>query len=132
MLKITNNQLVNSQGALKALGEVKDMPTKLLWRIKRVITVCRPVLVDFQETTQGLAQKYGKKDEEGKLVVDPQTGNSPLEDAAAYVAAMKELMEEEVSLDLNKIPASLLPDKGLPPAHLMADLDWVIEDDLGE
>lgn len=132
MLKITNKQLLDSARALQALGETKDLPTKGLYRIKRAITVCRPMLQVFQDTANELLTKYSKKDEEGKPVTDKATGNNILEDGNGYVEAMKDIMDEEVELDVSQIKASTLPDKGLPSAAFMADLDWLIEDDFGE
>lgn len=131
MLRIKNKDLVDGIKALTALGDMKDVPTPFMFRVKRVVTVCRAALTIFTEAQQDLLVKYSKKNEKKEPIKD-EKDNFILEDVPEYVKQMKILLDEEIDLDARRIRASILPLRGLPGATLLADLDWLIEDDLNE
>lgn len=128
-MKITNRQLTASTAALTALGEITTLPVKPLFAVKRAISRCRAALDDFKATAEPIAARYGKMNGDGKPELDPASGRPIIGDVPGYVAAMDILLAQEIELDLKPVSAASLGEIKIAPV-LLADLDWLIEDDV--
>lgn len=118
MIKITRDRLLASQPGIKLLSNMKA-PIAISFRVNKLIKEIGVALKETEEIRQQILEKYGTKDESGKLVVNAE-GYVEISDAnrEAFNNEFAILLQEECELSGDPIPVSLLPDLQLTPAEL--------------
>ena len=118
MIKITRDRLLASQPGIKLLSNMKA-PIAISFRVNKLIKEIGVALKETEEIRQQILEKYGTKDESGKLVVNAE-GYVEISDAnrEAFNNEFAILLQEECELSSDPIPVSLLPDLQLTPTEL--------------
>lgn len=124
MIEAKLGDIQNSIDALKNLYSA-ILPTKIAYRIKKIIKFCHQELVDFDEVKNKKIQDYGetKISEEGKEFLQVKEEN-----IAQYTKEILELLEEKI--DFDKL-APLLIEEIANATLSAADLDkisWLIKE----
>lgn len=98
---VKNEKLVNSVGVLSKLNNM-DLNIKVSYAIAKNINKIEKELEVYNKEKAKLIDKYGEKDEEGKLKVD-EAGNIKIIDEENWNKEFKELLEIENEIDIHKI-----------------------------
>lgn len=98
---VKNEKLVNSVGVLSKLNNM-DLNIKVSYAIAKNINKIEKELEVYNKEKAKLIDKYGEKDEEGKLKTD-EYGNINVIDKENWNKEFKELLEIENEIDLHKI-----------------------------
>ena len=64
-MKVTNNEIINSVGSLRAINDI-EVPFTLSYKIAKLIKQIDPILKAHEETNKKIIEKFTKKDAEGK------------------------------------------------------------------
>ncbi len=111
----------------------KPLKGKTAFRVKRVLSVVRPIITDFNETKNDLIKKHGKKDEKGESWSVPE-GSKKWD---AYQKEINEVLDADVEFEIMTLSIDDLesPDeskaKGYEPwitGALLDALDWLMEE----
>ena len=126
MMKITNQQLVDSIPALQAIGSLQLKPTTA-FRIAKTLRVMNDALKDYNDARTRVVDKHSKRDEDGKLeqLPGPPPGRRVFADPDALNADLEELNKIEIDVDAQPIKLAALADEKVASVHLMV-LDWLI------
>lgn len=73
MIEMTIREMISSVSALRNISE-KKMSAKTAYQFARIIREVENELKSFQEARNKLIERYGKKDENGKILED-ENGN---------------------------------------------------------
>lgn len=124
-ISLKMGQLVNSEKALVNLAQQKFRASFSL-RLKKAIKAISEKLAPYNEVHQEKVKQYGEQDGD-KVEVKG-------ENMKAFMAEMEVVFAEDVSLDIDKIIISELPEedkKSFFDAEIssndLAILDWLIE-----
>lgn len=98
---VKNEKLVNSVGVLSKLNNM-DLNIKVSYAIAKNINKIEKELEVYNKEKAKLIDKYGEKDEEGKLKTD-ENGNIKIVDTENWNKDFKELLEMENEIDIHKI-----------------------------
>ena len=125
-----------AQGILTALVSVKGskLPVKTAYWLARTATQLGTEVTAFEETRKGLLGRYGKKDEDGKLVTD-EGGAVDFEDFEGFKVAFAELADEEFEIKMGAISLDSFEDPDgatLITTEVMAGLLPLIKEPDGE
>ncbi|WP_291649946.1 hypothetical protein [Clostridium sp.] len=100
-MKISNEKLVNSIGILSKLTQM-ELPIKLSYALSKNITKIDRELAVYNKERQKLIEKYGEKDEEGKLKTK-EDGTINITDIDNFNSDLKEILEIETEVDIHVI-----------------------------
>mgnify|MGYP001143139418 FL=1 len=90
-MKLSNENLVNSIGVLSKLTQM-ELPIKLSYALSKNITKIDRELTVYNKERQKLIEKYGEKDEEGKLKTK-EDGTINILDIDSFNKDLKEILE---------------------------------------
>ena len=128
-LNLSNERIVNTINVLAELNNAK-LPIKLAYAITKNINKINSELKAYNEEKAKLINKYGEKDEKGKLNVN-ENGIIPLkeEHIEDYNRDIKELLSIENEIDIHMIQLDdlLNSDYNISPSELMT-IDFMIND----
>lgn len=127
-IKLTNAQVLESTGALATLGQVK-LPAKAAYAVAKAASKLGELEKSIRTVQRGLWDKYGDKDEAGKLKVgEGGQITVPAAKSAEFVKELNDLLEipNEVS-GLRLVTLDELGDVSVEPAALVP-LGWLIKD----
>ena len=128
-LTLSNERIVNTINTLGELNNAK-LPVKVAYAITKNINKINTELKAYNEEKTKLINKYGEKDEEGKLKVD-ENGIIHLKEEFIedYNRDIKELLSIENEIDIHMIQLDdlLNSDYNISPAELMT-IDFMIKD----
>ena len=128
-LNLSNERIVNTINVLGELNNAK-LPVKVAYAITKNINKINSELKAYNEEKTKLINKYGEKDEEGKLKVE-ENGIIHLKEEFIedYNRDIKELLAIENEIDIHMIQLDdLLNSKyDISPAELSA-IDFMIEE----
>lgn len=128
-LNLSNERIVNTINVLGELNNAK-LPVKVAYAITKNINKINSELKAYNEEKAKLIDKYGEKDEKGKLKVD-EKGNIPLkeEHMEEWNRDIAELLSIENEIDIHMIQLDdlLNSDYSISPAELTA-IDFMIEE----
>ena len=79
MIKITREQLLRGENSLGVLANAK-MPIGVAYRINKIIKEAAEELQETEKIRREIINKYGKKDENGELIVDKNSNMVEIED----------------------------------------------------
>lgn len=94
-------QLIESKDSLKKLNTAEGLPFKTALYIAKDIKEIDEVLQVYENKRRELINKYGKKDENGELII--KDNNIELIDRTAFVNEYNGLVMEDVDIDIKKI-----------------------------
>ena len=101
-MKLTNRRIVNDANFLGALNN-KQLPIKVSYAISKNISKLESELKIYNKEREKIINKYCKKDEEGKLVIDENNQYS-IEDESIDICnkELNELLNIEVDINIHK------------------------------
>ncbi len=95
-MKLRNGSIINQVlPALELLGR-KEMPVLSALKVRKMLRLLREHARDLQGLRNELLQRWGKKDEDGKLIIlKNQASFATGEDSLAFAAAVNEMYSGE-------------------------------------
>ena len=125
-MKIKNEVLVNSVQVLSKLNNA-ELPVKVSYKLAKNIKSIEKELTIYEEEKAKFINKYGEKDEEGKLKTK-EDGSINITDTENWNKDIKELLDIEAEINIEKINIDELAksDLKLTPAEL-ALIDYMIK-----
>lgn len=124
-MKISNEKLANSINVLSKLINM-ELPIKLSYAFSKNITKIDRELEVYNKERQRLIEKYGEKDEEGKLKVK-EDGNINILDVDNFNKDIKEILEIETDIDIHVIDLdSVNEDIKITPGELIV-IDYMFK-----
>ena len=116
-------ELLESRETLDKLSNSTNLKAKVAYRIGKLCKQLNDEIKLFDEQRNKLIQQYSDgKNEDGADVV---TDSNKIKIVQEQIA---ELLEEEISDDIQKINISDLDEVGLSPVELMS-IDYILADD---
>lgn len=117
-MKLSNERLVNSVGVLSKLTNL-ELPIKLSYAFSKNITKIDAELKAYNIEREKLLNKYGEKDEEGKLK-QSEDGKVNILDIENFNKEIAELLQCESEIDIHLIDLeSINTDIKITPGELM-------------
>lgn len=117
-MKLSNEILVNSVGVLSKLTNL-ELPIKLSYAFSKNITKIDTELKAYNIEREKLLNKYGEKDEEGKLKLS-EKGEVNILDRENFNKDVAELLKCESEIDIHLIDLeSIDTDIKITPGELM-------------
>lgn len=124
-MKLSNEKLANSINVLSKLINM-ELPIKLSYAFSKNITKIDRELEVYNKERQRLIEKYGEKDEEGKLKVK-EDGNINILDVDNFNKDIKEILEIETDIDIHVIDLdSVNEDIKITPGDLIV-IDYMFK-----
>lgn len=124
-MKLSNEKLANSIEVLNKITTM-ELPIKLSYAFSKNITKINRELEVYNKERQKLIEKYGEKDEEGKLKVK-ENGNINILDADNFNKDIKEILEIENEIDIHIIDLeSINADVNITPGDLIV-IDYMFK-----
>lgn len=118
-MKLSNEKLVNSIGVLSKLTNM-ELPIKLSYAFSKNITKIDRELTAYNKERGKLIEKYGEKDEEGKLKTK-EDGTINILDIESFNSDLKEILEIETEVDIHVIDLEKVDSNiNITPGDLMA------------
>ena len=117
-MKLSNERLVNSVGVLSKLTNL-ELPLKLSYAFSKNITKIDAELKAYNIEREKLLNKYGEKDEEGKLKLS-EKGEVNILDRENFNKEIAELLQCESEIDIHLIDLEKVDAKiNITPGELM-------------
>ena len=117
-MKLSNERLVNSVGVLSKLTNL-ELPIKLSYAFSKNITKIDAELKAYNMEREKLLNKYGEKDEEGKLKLS-EKGEVNILDRESFNKEIAELLQCESEIDIHLIDLEKVDAKiNITPGELM-------------
>ncbi|WP_368240534.1 hypothetical protein [Clostridium paraputrificum] len=117
-MKLSNERLVNSVGVLSKLTNL-ELPIKLSYAFSKNITKIDAELKAYNMEREKLLNKYGEKDEEGKLKLS-EKGEVNILDRENFNKEIAELLQCKSEIDIHLIDLeSINTDIKITPGELM-------------
>ena len=125
ILKLSNERLVNSVGVLSKLTNL-ELPLKLSYAFSKNITKIDAELKAYNIEREKLLNKYGEKDEEGKLKLS-EKGEVNILDRENFNKEIAELLQCESEIDIHLIDLEKVDAKiNITPGELMI-IDYIFK-----
>ena len=115
---MTVQQMIDSVSALRDINE-KKMPAKTAYQFARIIREIERELKNFQEARNKLIERYGKKDESGKLIED-KDGNIEIfpDKQEAFKKEADELMLSKIHVNCEQIELKDITENEFSPGEI--------------
>lgn len=124
-MKLSNERLVNSVGVLSKLTNL-ELPLKLSYAFSKNITKIDAELKAYNIEREKLLNKYGEKDEEGKLKLS-EKGEVNILDRENFNKEIAELLQCESEIDIHLIDLEKVDAKiNITPGELMI-IDYIFK-----
>ena len=94
-------ELLESNESLKKLSTAEGLPFRTALSIAKDIKEIDEVLQVYENKRRELINKYGKKDDNGELII--KNNNIELIDRSAFVGEYNGLVMEDVDIEVKKI-----------------------------
>jgi hypothetical protein len=116
-MKLTNRQILDASKTLTEIGEKENIDVVLGVTIARNNSELTRQAEPVNDQNRKLINKYGKKDEKGKLII---RGNSvALEDEENYNEEFKKLMDAECEVSLTAFSKEDIREMSPTPNQIM-------------
>lgn len=129
-IKLTNREVLESSASLATLSQVK-LPAKASYAVAKALGKLGELEKTIRGVQRTLWEKYGDKDEAGKLKVDEKNNTFaiPAANSVAFLKEHNELLAEtnEVA-GLRQVTLTELDGASVEPAVLL-HLDWFVKDE---
>ena len=124
-MKLSNERLVNSVGVLSKLTNL-ELPLKLSYAFSKNITKIDAELKAYNIEREKLLNKYGEKDEEGKLKLS-EKGEVNILDRENFNKEIAELLQCESEIDIHLIDLEKVDAKiNITPGEIMV-IDYMFK-----
>jgi hypothetical protein len=123
-MRLTNQQIFDSSGALKELGD-KEIPIDTSFSISTVLSKVNEVLKIINSERDRLLNRYGEKDADGGLIQHADNTVS-ITDPAGFQADMGKLLACEVEMDVEPINRAALGNRIDVKPFVLMTLDWLL------
>lgn len=117
-MKAKMAQVVNAYNWAASMKE-KDVPYKAAFLIASNLSNMEKEIKNFEEQKMSMLEKYGKKDSEGKLVINDDK-TVELDNKEGFAEDFTKLLECEVEITINKIPMEEMKDLSIPIEQMAA------------
>jgi len=110
-------------GSVRTLEKVDATTLKLstAYKINKILAECKLAVQDFEQRRLELAKTHGELSEDGQMY------NFTDESRVLFSEALQEILDDDVALDIKKIPYSELEDRlEVAPAEIQF-VEWFIE-----
>lgn len=101
-------EIVKSEAVLNSIAENKKLPTKIAYKIYKLLLSLKPNLDFYNGQKYDLFRKYGKSEGENIII--------PSENQQIFLNELEELNQVECEDEIKKIDISLDIDLGISPA----------------
>lgn len=125
-MKLTNRQMINMHSTLIAIGRKDGIDPVLGVSIARNNFELMNMTAPVDKEKEKLLNMYGKKDENGKLIVDGE-GNVALEDSKKYNEEYNRLMDAEGEVKLTQFTMNDIKKMSPTPNQIMHLLPILVE-----
>ena len=119
MISITREQLLMGKESLGVLANAK-MPIGVAYRINKIVKQANEELQETEKIRREIINKYGKKDENGELIVDKNNGTFEIEDRAAFNKEVALLFAEVCEFSGEPIDVKLLDNISMSSQEISA------------
>lgn len=121
MIKTNVNILMTVKPILQELANTK-MPAKQSFKILRTLKAVDAEYASIEEVQRNMIVNYGKKDENGEFMLDPEGRGYLIADEHQnkFAEEMNDLLFTEVELECDKISMDLFDNMNLSPNQLLA------------
>ena len=119
MISITREQLLMGEKSLGVLANAK-MPIGIAYRINKIIKQAAEELQETEKIRREIINKYGKKDENGELIVDKNNGIVEIEDRATFNKEVALLFAEVCEFSGEPIDVELLENISMSSQEISA------------
>jgi len=128
-MKLTNSQIAEAVPGMKDLAAL-EMSAKTSFKIAKAIELLAPISRAFDEARQKLAEKYGKRDDKGELLMEEVEGGTQYQigDAEGFNDEFSDLLEVENDVPLDQIPFTEIEDIKVKPGTLLV-LSWLFSEE---
>ena len=119
-MKVKVSLLVTAVAILKTIDTTK-MKLSVSYKVKQVLKKCEGAIQDFEAKRVALAEAHGTLSED-------KTHYAFDEDEAreSFQSGMKEIMEDEIDIDIRPIPIDLIDDYIDIEPHNVEFVEWFI------
>lgn len=119
MINITREQLLMGKESLGVLANAK-MPIGVAYRINKIVKQANEELQETEKIRLEIVNKYGKKDENGELIVDKNNGIVEIEDRATFDKEIALLFAEVCEFSGEPIDVELLENISMSSQEISA------------
>lgn len=120
MITLKLEDLVNSTEALQKLSNT-SLKARPAFTVSKMLKEAEKELANFNEVRMNLINKYGEKDEEGKLITD-ENDNCKItaEHINDFSNELQELVATTIEINANKLTLEDLGDADFTPSEIAA------------
>lgn len=128
MIEIKLRDVLDSTNVLRELGQ-KPLKGRVSYNIAKILRQVENEFTLFNDARQKVIEKYGAKDENGKLKIDEKTNEFVFEEENLKLVTdeINTLLDSSVSLNANKIQLSDIEELDFAPADLALLQDYIEE-----
>lgn len=128
MIEIKLRDVLDSTNVLRELGQ-KPLKGRVAYNIAKILRQVENEFTLFNEARQKVIEKYGTKDENGKLKIDENTNEFVFEGENLKLVTdeINTLLDSSVSLNANRIQLSDIEELDFAPADLALLQDYIEE-----
>jgi hypothetical protein len=125
MMKIKLSVLWQGVTAFSKIFNTSYDDVKLSYSIAKIAKKVNSEIADINKQRQALLNKYGEKDEEGKLRFSRDGASCSLKNPKAFEDEWNSLMEVETDIDVWEIPAEAVGIAKLTPNNIAQIEDFL-------
>lgn len=120
MITLKLEDLINSTEALQKLSNT-SLKARPAFTVSKMLKEAEKELANFNEVRMNLINKYGEKDEEGKLITD-ENDNCKItaEHINNFSNELKELVATTIEINANKLTLEDLGNADFTPSEIAA------------
>lgn len=128
MIKLKLGEIVSMNEVMGKIME-QPFPANMTFKIARLAREIAKEIQTFEESRVKIAEKYGRRNENGELEVSESGQVSiPTEKIAECNKDFSELIQTEIEINANKIPLSAFDNVTLTPREMMA-IEAIIDEE---
>lgn len=118
LIEITVQEMIESVSVLREIND-KKMPARTAYQFARIIREVEKELKNFQDARNKLIERFGKKDEAGKLIED-ENGNIEIFPGKQEIFKKEadELMASKIHVNCEKIELEDILENEFSPAEI--------------
>lgn len=127
MITVKLHEIVNSTEPLKKINKL-PLKATVTYHLGKIIKACEVELKNFYEARTKKIDEYGEKDSDGKLVADENNiVKFSDENKARFTAEIHDLLQTDVTIDVNKINLSVLQNIDID-SETLTPVHWLIQE----
>jgi hypothetical protein len=103
-MKVPASTILSALGILKTI-DTTDMKLSTSYKVKKVLNACQEAISDFDKKRVALAEKHGTLNKDKTQYLFEKEGSQE-----AFQAEIQEMLDDEIDVDIPKIPLELVED----------------------